>query len=72
MENGRILVWPANRGELLLWRRLNCDAGAFPDRVNLVDREVIKLFEDAAGPAYLYRIELSGGAETEVDAHVTV
>ena len=40
--------------------------------MNLVYSKIIKLFEEAAGPADLHGVELGGGAEAEVNAHVTV
>ena len=53
-------------------RRFGGDAGAFLERMDFVDGEVVEFFEETAGPADLHGIELGGGAEAEVDADVVV
>ena len=47
-------------------------AGTFFERVDGIDREVFKAFDQAAGPAGLDPIDPGGGAEAEVDAHVAI
>ncbi len=54
------------------WRRIDGLASAFLERVNCIDRQVFKAFDQAAGPADLDPIDLGGGAEAEVDAHVVI
>src|SRR6267142_2625386 len=45
-------------------------AGTFLERVDGIDGQVFKAFDQAAGPADLDPIDLGGGPEAEVDAHV--
>src|SRR5579859_100231 len=67
-----ILVRAAKRSELLLRFRFGGEAGAFLEGVNFIDGEVVEFLEETAGPADFNGIELDGGAEAEVDAHVAV
>src|SRR5882762_27949 len=47
-------------------------AGAFLQRMNGIDRQVFKSFDQTAGPADLHPFDLAGGPEAKVDAHVAI
>src|SRR5712692_5816355 len=53
-------------------RRIDRRAGTFLQRMNRIDRQVFKAFHQSAGPAHLYPLDLGGGPEAKVKAHIAI
>src|SRR5216684_8982958 len=47
-------------------------AGAFFERLNRIDRQILKAFNQPAGPADLHPIDHGRGAEAKVNSHVVI
>src|SRR5260370_7065126 len=52
--------------------RIDGRARAFLQRMNHIDAQVFKAFDETTGPAHLHPIDLGGGSQAEVNAHITI